>query len=30
MLADALVMVQVAADRLAGVLRAQPRRRTVS
>jgi hypothetical protein len=27
MLTDALVMVQVAADRLAGVLRAQPRRR---
>jgi hypothetical protein len=30
MLADALVMVQAAADRLAGVLRAQPRRRTDS
>ncbi|HEY6592821.1 MAG TPA: hypothetical protein VI011_01745 [Asanoa sp.] len=30
MLADALVMVQAAADRLAGVLRAQPRRRTAA
>jgi hypothetical protein len=30
MLADALVMVQVAADRLAGVLRAQPRPRTAA
>jgi hypothetical protein len=30
MLADALVMVQVSADRLAGVLRAQPRPRTAA
>ncbi|HEV8175868.1 MAG TPA: hypothetical protein VGP91_19680 [Actinoplanes sp.] len=30
MLADALVMVQVSADRLAGVMRAQPRPRTAA